>query len=299
MRLTIATGCVVFQLLLAGYASSQALEPRSFNNIPVGETFLLVGLGRSDGDLSPSPSSPLQDAELTIDVGLVGVSHTFALAGSSSKVDFVAGRTCYEGSAIFMGEFAEGRRCDYTDPNLKLTWNFYGAPAMGLEEFGGWQQGLVVGASVAAQLPWGSYSSEQLINAGANRWKVTPALGVTWRTGRWQWELKGQVSVFEENDDFFNGNTIEQDPLYQVSGHLIRLLGKGRWVSLDANYFAGGRTDANGERQDDRQENSRLGITFSMPFTRHQSLKLYASRGVLTRIGNEFDTFGVGWVYRL
>ena len=48
----------------------------------------------------------------------------------------------------------------------------------------------------------------------------------------------------------------------------------------------------------DRQENSRIGVTYSMPVTRHQSIKLYASTGVLTRVGNDFDTYGIVWQYR-
>ena len=51
-------------------------------------------------------------------------------------------------------------------------------------------------------------------------------------------------------------------------------------------------------RWDDRQENSRIGVTFAMPLNRQHSLKFFASRGVVTRVGNDFDSFGVVWQYR-
>ena len=289
-------------LLLLGVgvtAQGQELEPRSFMNVPVGQTFMVFGAVRSDGDISPTPSTPIEDMELTIDLGVVGLSRTFALAGSSSKADLVLGRTCYEGSAIFRGEFVEGRRCEYTDPRIKLTWNFYGAPAMTLKEYmQAPRGGVVVGTSLLVTVPVGTYNSEHLINAGANRWMVRPSLGASWRTGRWQLELKGSVSLFEDNDDFFNGIYVEQDPLYALSTHVIYNLKRGRWLSLDANWFAGGETTKDGVDSRDRQDNSRFGLSFSSPITRQLSFKLYASTGVMTRIGNEFHTFGGALVYR-
>ncbi len=122
-------------VLLIGSRAAQAqeLEPRSYVNLPVGETFMVLGAVRSEGDISPTPSSPLQEADLTIDVGVLGLAHTFAIAEKAAKIDMVFGRTCYEGSGIFQGEFVEGRRCEYVDPSARLTWNFYGAPAMPLK----------------------------------------------------------------------------------------------------------------------------------------------------------------------
>ena len=93
-------------------------------------------------------------------------------------------------------------------------------------------------------------------------------------------------------------NKLEQDPLYQAEGHLVYNLNKGRWLAFDANYFTGGETSRNGVKSDDRQENSRLGLTFSTPITAHHSIKLVASRGVMTRVGNKFDIYGIFWQYR-
>lgn len=284
-------------MIIAPGVTAQELEPRSFTNVPIDQSFLAVVVGRSEGDLSPTPSSPLQDAELRIDVLGMGLSRTFAFAGDSAKVDMAVGRTCYEGSATFRGEFVEGRRCEYLDPTFKFTWNFYGAPATPLAEFGGVDPGLVIGASVAVTAPWGTYDASHLINAGANRWKVKPKLGMSKRTGRWFWELTAGVSIFEDNDDFFNGIHVEQDPLYSTSAHLIYNFRRG-WFSVDTTYFSGGQTTKDGVRQDDKQDNSRVGLTWSRPLNAHNVIKFFAHTGVMTRIGNDFDTFGVGWLHR-
>ena len=176
---------VAVALLIASLPlTAQELEPRSYVNLPVGEAFMVLGAVRSEGDVSPTPSSPLQEADLTIDVGVIGLARSFALAGKSAKIDLVAGRTCYEGSAIFLGEFVRGRRCEYLDPSARLTWNFYGAPAMPLKDFMQWEPGLVIGTSLQVVAPVGTYNSENLINAGSNRWIVRPGLGLSFRTGQ-------------------------------------------------------------------------------------------------------------------
>ena len=288
-------------LLIAVWAlplHAQELEPRSFNNIPVGQSFIAAAISRSDGELTPPGSSPLEEAELTIDVFAGAFTHTFSLAGDSAKVDIIAGRSCYEGWGILLGEYVEGRRCEYLDPKLKLTWNFYGAPALTPQEFRSWEQGLVVGAALAVSAPWGTYDSDHLINAGANRWSVKPSIGMSKRHGAWQWELKAGVNFYEDNDEFFNGIHLEQDPLYSTSVHLIRFFSRG-WLSVDGNYFAGGRTNKNDVRQDDRQDNSRWGITWTRPVGQRHILKFSATTGVVTRIGNDFDSLAVGWLYRL
>ena len=284
--------------LVAPTTRAQDLEPRSYTNIPIGETFMVLGYARSEGDLPPTPTSPLQDAELTIDTTVAGMAHSFALAGSSSKVEMVAARVCFEGSATFRGEMVDGQRCEYGDPRVKLTWNFYGAPALTLQDFSQWDEGLVVGTSLQLGVPVGTYSSDHLINGGTDRWMVRPSLGLSFRMGSWYVDAMTSMSFFEDNNNGFEGAKVEQDPIWAAQSHLIYNLKKGRWISLNANYFSGGENTINGVKADDKQENSRWGVTFSMPITSHHSIKLSASTGVLTRVGNDFDSYGIYWLYR-
>lgn len=280
-------------------AAAQELEPRSFTNIPVGETFVVFAASQSQGGVAPTPEAVLQDLDLTIDVASVGVAHSFAIAGQSAKFDAVVARTCYEGSAVFRGEFREGRRCEYLDPSFRLGWNFYGAPAKNLDEFRQWKPGLVAGISVQLTPPWGDYQSDRLINAGANRWSVRPALGMSYRQGRWHYDLIASVRVFEDNDNFFGGLTVERQPLYAAQSHLIYNFDRGRWISLNANFYAGGETIKGGIRSNDELRNSRWGVTFSTPLSPKLSLQTFANTGVINRAGTDFDTFGLLLQYRM
>ncbi len=291
---------IIFSVTIVSPLKAQDLEPRSYTNVPTGESFLATGYIRSSGDIAPSgAASPIQDLELTIDAGFVGFAHSFDLAGSSAKIDMGASRICFDGSAIFNGEFVEGSRCGYGDPKVRLTWNFHGAPAMKLEDFVKWKPGLVVGTSMQVSVPVGTYDDTKIINAGANRWVIRPGIGLSYRRDRWYYDLSASVRFYEDNDNFFNGLRVEQDPMYSVEGHIIYTLGKGRWMSLDANFYRGGETSVDGVKAGNWRQNSRWGLTYSTPLNRHHSLKFYVSTGVITRAGDDFDSLGIAWLYRL
>ncbi|ABZ76859.1 conserved hypothetical protein [Shewanella halifaxensis HAW-EB4] len=285
-------------LLVCTPGLAQDLEPRSYTNIPIGMNFIAAGIVRSRGEVSPAPSAPISDANLTIDAAVVGYAHTFDLAGSSSKFDVSATRVCYEGSAMHNGELLKADRCGYGDPTMRLTWNFYGAPALEAKDFSKWQQGIVVGASMQITLPIGSYDSGKLLNAGTNRWVLRPGIGMSHKLGRWYYDLIASARLYSDNDEYFNDTTLEQAPQYTLQGHLIYNISRGHWVSLNANLFFGGETRKDNIASSDDQRNSRFGITYSLPVSVHHSVKLYANTGVITEVGNDFDTFGALWQYR-
>jgi hypothetical protein len=69
-------------------------------------------------------------------------------------------------------------------------------------------------------------------------------------------------------------------------------------MAVTGTYFTGGRTEVDGVTSDDLQRNSRLGATLALPLNRHNSIKLYASTGISTRTGSDFDLIGIAWQYR-
>lgn len=285
-------------LLLCKPCLAQDLEPRSYTNIPIGLNFLAAGIVHSEGELSPAPTAPITDANLTIDAAVIGYAHTFALAGSSSKIDLSTTRVCYEGSATINSERLYADRCGYGDPTIRLTWNFFGAPALEPKDFSSWQQGVVVGASMQIALPIGSYDSGKLLNTGTNRWVFRPGIGMSHKLGRWYYDLIASVRLYGDNDEYFNDTRLQQEPQYTLQGHLIYNISRGHWVSLNANLFFGGETKKDNIASSDDQRNSRFGITYSIPVSAQHSVKLYANTGVITEVGNDFDTFGALWQYR-
>ncbi len=167
-----------------------------------------------------------------------------------------------------------------------------------MQEFASYQQDLLIGASVQVSPPIGQYDPDKLVNLGNNRWMVKPEIGISKSIGAFTLELTEGIAFFSRNDDFFGGKTLEQDPVYTSQLHFTYDFGRGVWASLDAIHDYGGRTTIDGVRGNEVQSNSRFGATLALPVNRNNSIKFYASTGVSTRTGSDYDLGGVAWQYR-
>jgi hypothetical protein len=293
---------LVLALALAGgpirCALAQDLEPRSYQNAPVGLNFLVAGYTYSEGAVLFDPSIALENAELEIDGPIVGYARILDVAGRSAKLDAAIGDVCLDGAADFQGQRATRSVCGATDVKMRLAVNFIGAPALSAAEFAGYRQDLVVGASLLLSAPVGQYDETRLVNIGTNRWSARAEIGMSKIYGRWQLELALAGSFFEDNDAFFNGNHRSQEEIWSLQAHLVRGFASGIWFALDATHYEGGRTALNGVASNDFQSNSRFGMTVSVPINRRQSVKFGWSSGVATRTGTDFDLYALAWQYR-
>lgn len=284
--------------LMAWEARGQDLEPRTYSNIPVGLNFLIAGYGYSVGGVVTDPSFPLEDGDVQIHSTVLAYARAVDVWGTSGKFDVVLPFAWVSGTATFRGQPREREVSGLADPRFRFSVNLYGAPALSLQEFADYKQDLIIGASLQVSAPLGQYDSSKLLNIGTNRWSIKPELGVSKALGPLTLELDAGVTFYTHNDDFLNGMTLEQDPIYAVQGHLIYNFGAGVWGALDATYYTGGRTTVDGVKGDNVQENTRLGFTVALPVNRHNSIKLYASTGVFARTGSNFNTGGIVWQFR-
>jgi len=285
-------------LFWASIAHGGEIEPRAFSNAPIGVNFLIAGYACTEGGLSTVASSPLEDAQLEVDTQLLAYVRTLDVWGKSGKFDVILPYSHLSGTAMFAGQQVGRTVSGWNDPLFRFSTNFYGAPALSTQEFSTYQQDLIVGGSIQLSAPWGQYDTEKLVNIGSNRWFVKPNFGISKGLGPLTLELSAGVFLFSDNDDYFKDNTLEQDPLYTTQVHLTYNFGRGVWAAVSGTYDYGGRTTVNGVRKDDLQSNSRLGATLALPVTQNHSIKLYASSGVATRIGNDYDLIGAAWQYR-
>jgi hypothetical protein len=169
-----------------------------------------------------------------------------------------------------------------------------GAPARTLEELADAPKRTVIGSSLTVVAPWGDYSPSQVVNVGNHRWAFKPEIGVARPLGRFTLEGYAGVWLYTTNHAYSPGNAERrQDPVVALQTHVAYSLPKRAWVALDATWFEGGRTTVDGERKFDRQSNSRVGATLSLPIGRLRSVKLAYSTGAVTQRGNDFDTWSV------
>jgi len=297
---TFSLRCGLVLLLLLGCQPTyaQELEPRAYANAPIGMNFLLGGLGYAKGGLLFDPAVPIQGAEATVDIGLLGYVHSFAIADNSAKFGLVLPYGALDAAGVVDGVYRERNVSGLADPTFVLSINFYGAPALTFEEFRAYRQDIIVGATLKVTAPLGQYDAEKLLNLGTNRWSLKPEIGISKALGRWILEGAAAVSFYTDNDDFFGGGTLEQKPIYALQGHLVYDFGGGTWLALDTTYYTGGVTTVDGVENAAKLDNWRTGLTIAVPINRQHSIKLAGSSGVSTRTGTDFDTFLLAWQYR-
>ena len=279
-------------------AHAQDIEPRAYSNAPVGVNFLIAGYAYTRGGLAFDTTLPLTNPNLRTSSTVVSYATVLDLWGKSAKLDVVVPYTWLSGSADYKGEPVERIVDGLSNPAFRLSVNLYGAPALTLKEFADWEQDVIVGVSLRVSPPLGQYDESRLVNIGTNRWSFKPEVGVSKAVGPWTLEIAAAAMFFTDNDEFFGGNALSQEPIYSLQGHLVCGFRSGIWVSVDATYFAGGRTTLNGDQNNDLQQNWRVGGTVAVPVDRANSVKFYLSTGLSARTGNEYDLVGVAWQYR-
>ena len=285
-------------LLACAGARAQDIEPRAYSNAPVGVNFLIAGYGRAEGGLVADPSLPIEDADLATDALIFAYARSFGLAGRSAKFDAIVPFTWVEGTADYQGEGVHRRVSGFGDARLRVSWNLFGAPALPMREFAAYRQDTILGVSVQATVPVGQYDDTKVVNIGTNRWAVKPEVGISKAIGRWTLESAVAMTWFGDNADFYGGHTREQDPVYSLQGGVVYGFPRGVWLAVSGTWYTGGRTAVDGRRGNDLQRNSLAGITLAWPLGISDSVKLYASKGLATRIGSDADTISLAWQHR-
>ena len=287
-------------LFAAGSLHAQDLEPRRWSHLPIGFNVLGLGTGATDGEIFLDPVLQIEDGE--VEYFSFGASYvrSFEWLGRSHRVDvripYARGR--------WEGQRAEGpvstRRHGFADPSVRWSVALYGAPPLSGTAWRDYRAArpvsTTVGAALTVVLPWGEYFPDRLINLGSNRLVVRPQLGVLHQRHAWQFELTGSYSWFEDNDDYFGGRLLERDPLAFLQGHVIRDLGKGRWMSVSSGYSWGGETTVNGTPSDNDDRTRYVALGYGWPLTPRQSMKVtlvHADTNI--NVGARTNSLLLGW----
>jgi hypothetical protein len=274
------------------------IEPRSYANIPVGLNFLIAGYAYTKGNVTFAPSVPITNGKLETHSGVLAYVRSLDIWGKSGKLDIIIPYAGTSGQADVLGEPRSREIAGFADPIVRFYVNLYGAPALSIKEFASYKQNTIIGVSLAVTAPGGQYDPSKLVNIGTNRWSIKPELGLSKAWGSLTAEFAAGVYVFTDNNQPFQGKTLEQTPIYNLQGHLIYSFGLGIWGALDADYYTGGRTTTDHITADNLQQNWRVGATLAFPISRHNSIKLNGSTGVYSRTGSNYDIVGIAWQYR-
>jgi Putative MetA-pathway of phenol degradation len=283
----------------------QDLAPRAYLITPLRSSAVTVTYSYNDGNLEFEGTVPITDATGKVSVPSVAYYHSLALLGRSANVVVALPYGVGTFSGTVLGEGRSIYRSGLFDSVLRVSVNLVGGPAMSLAEFRKWRQKTLLGLSLKVTAPTGQYDPTKLINLGANRWAFKPELGLSQRWGHCVLDGYASVWFFTENPEFFSRNAYfpgtqsqTEDPIAAVETHLSYDARPGVWVSLDGNFWYGGRTSLDGvENPATLQRTSRVGVTASFRLNRHQSLKVSYSQGAYVQFGGDYKIASLAWQY--
>ncbi|HSE33549.1 MAG TPA: transporter [Pyrinomonadaceae bacterium] len=277
--------------------AAQEMEPRAYSRAPVGTQFVLVTYAHQTGDVLTDASLPLRDVKVKLHSSAVGYGRTLAVAGRQATlsllVPYVKGTAS---GTVFENQLAV-TRSGLGDLRARFSLNIVGSPALQAKEFAAYKARTVVGASLTVVAPTGQFDPARLVNIGSHRWAFKPEIGISKPLGRWTIESAGGTWLFTPNNNFFGGSRREQRPLLSMQGGVIYTIRRRMWASANATYYRGGQTVVDGRANDDRQGNSRIGATYSLPLNDRQSLKIAWAKGLTTRFGGSLNAIAVVWQY--
>jgi len=274
---------------------AQDVQPRIYAPAPTGINVLTFGYSYSSGAMLFDRTIPIENVEASIHSFSAAYSRSTALFGMAGRFDVAV--PVVEGKWI--GEVLEERqstsRFGVGDPIIRYTLFVLGAPAISKEKFKDFDPKTIVGMTMRITLPLGEYDSSKIINLGSNRWVFSPQIGV-WH--RWhQFSLEGHAGLwfFTTNKNFFGNQERSQEPLITFQLHASYEFKNGIWIAVSTRQSLGGEVRVDNENPLDPESNNRIGFTLTVPLGSQYIVKLLATTGITTTVGNDYDTLGIAW----
>lgn len=277
---------------------AQELEPRAYSASPVGTNFIVANYTRLTGEVLTDPSLPITDVQAEINLETFGYVRTFGFTRRLASLSILMPFAQTDVSGNVFDAPREVHRAGIGDMRMRFAMGLVGAPALTPGEFARREPATSMGASLTVIAPTGQYTPSRLINIGSNRWAFKPEIGISHPIGKWLVEGSAGVWLYTDNAEFLGGQRRSQAPLSVLQFHAGYTFRPGLWLAADAGVYAGGETKLDGIAKQDRQENTRYGLTLSLPVTRDWSAKLSWSKGLVTRAGGDYKAVSLTLQYR-
>ena len=286
-------------------AFGQDLAPRAYLITPTGSNAIILTYSHFSGGLLFDGAVPITGATAKINMPIFSYYHTLNCFGRTANITFIVpyGVGDFNGTVLQVPKYAY--RSGLLDSYVRFSVNLMGGPAMNLQQFSKWKQKRLLGASLKVQMPTGQYDPTRLLNWGNNRWAFKPELGYSQSWGHWVLDTYGAVWFFTTNPEFFSHNQYfpglqkqTEQPVGAFELHLSYDIKPRLWVSLDGNFWFGGKTSLNGVQNPiTEQRSSRVGATASIPINKHQSIKFSYSNGAYISFGGNYQNVSLAWQF--
>ena len=206
---------------------------------------------------------------------------------------------------VLPGDSLRQSASGYADPSVQLDVNLFGTSQLkSTVDLVNYEPTWTIDAAVMLALPIGEYDSDKVVNMGLNRWYGRLALPIKYHFGvfasgyRSSFELTPSVWLFAENDDFL-GQSLENDPLWQLEAHLTQDFTRSFYGSLDLLYRSGFQSEINGAEVGEELDIGNIGFTLNYQVTDNLNIRTTYSSNVFG--DDDLDTsmirlqFVYGW----
>ena len=272
-------------------SEAQELSPRAFWPFPRGTKVAVFGYSYVWGETLMDPSIPMSGVNSKINTGFLAYMHNFSFFGRTTNVVVELPYNWGLMKGYLVNDPAQKNISGFSDLGITLAANLLGGPSMTPGEFQELRNNphILLGASLKVVVPTGQYYKNKLINVGANRWAFRTKIGtLITLNAKWSVKIESGLWWFTRDDDFIMG-TREQKPIFSGEIHLVKRFKPGLWMSVEANFYTGGRQIIGGDQLIDIQRNSKIGTTVVAPFLKRHSVKLGYSKSIITKYGADFD----------
>lgn len=260
-RLTIAVALIA---CFAVETRAQGPAARDYLNTPVDQLRFFVDLLGSNGTTAAESELPLPNFETITRNGFLSLLWSFPLAGRYGGVQLSAGHATVKVN----GPIGNTQTSGFTDPGITFHANFFGSPALRLEEFPKAVPKTFSSFHLTVNAPLGSYDRNSPVNTGANRWSFTPVVnlditpdkGVSWI------DLYAGGRFVTNNNAYLGNHVLSQNPLGVLTVHYSHNIGKRMWASIGVHYDNGGRSSINHIPQNDYANGFRSAVAVSRRF---------------------------------
>ncbi len=275
--------------------AGQDVAPRVYTPAPVGVNAVALVYAFSTGRVLFDKTLPVENVNGDIHSITGAYSRSIGVLGLAGRFDLVVPFVIGDWQGDVEGIGTTTSRTGFADPVARFALFFIGAPALSRAEFAQFKPKTVVGATLRLRVPLGQYDADRLINLGSNRWMLSPQLGVSHVVGRFLLEAYAGLWFFTDNTEVLGTNTLSQDPLLVFQVHAAYFFQRTLWLALSTRQSVGGATSVNRGEGVNPEANNRIGFTMGLAVSARHSLKLAATTGVSSTIGNDYDTLYLTW----
>lgn len=240
LRTTLIAACVMFFPVAT---KAQGPPARDYLNTPVYQARFFGEFIASNAQTAASSDIPLPNNVTISRNGFVSLLWSFPLGDRYGGVGMSGGYARVKVN----GPLGNMQTWGFTDPSVTFHANFFGAPALRLEDFSKAIPQTYSSFHLTVNAPLGSYDSNSSVNTGANRWAFTPVVnlditpdkGVSWI------DMYAGGRFVTDNPAFQGNNVLSQNPLGMLTAHYSHNIGKRMWASIGVHYDNGGRSFVN------------------------------------------------------